>query len=247
VRGAGDVISYLEMCQEEGLNLQQGMNFRIRGGSTVILMSVRAGAPYSDEVQDNGRVLVYEGHDVPRTRGGVDPKTVDQELTTPSGSLTQNGRFFGAARRHREEGEPSELVRVYEKLRSGIWVYNGTFRLVDAWGEQVDDRRVFKFRLETAPDETPVTDDRERPLDHNRLIPTPVKLEVWRRDSGRCVTCGSSDNLHFDHVIPYSRGGSLPHRRQHSAALCAAQSRQARPDRMRRAFQRFTDLPAGAA
>jgi 5-methylcytosine-specific restriction endonuclease McrA len=40
------------------------------------------------------------------------------------------------------------------------------------------------------------------------MIPTPVKLAVWKRDRGRCVECGSTDNLHFDHVIPYSRGGS---------------------------------------
>jgi hypothetical protein len=42
----GDVVSYLEMCQAEGINLQQGMNFRVRGQGSVILMSVRPGAPY---------------------------------------------------------------------------------------------------------------------------------------------------------------------------------------------------------
>jgi 5-methylcytosine-specific restriction endonuclease McrA len=45
-------------------------------------------------------------------------------------------------------------------------------------------------------------------MEQNRLIPTGVKLEVWRRDHGRCVQCRSADNLHFDHIIPYSRGGS---------------------------------------
>ena len=47
MRTPGDVLSYLEMCQDEGVNLQQGMNFRLRGGTSVILMSVRAGAPYA--------------------------------------------------------------------------------------------------------------------------------------------------------------------------------------------------------
>jgi 5-methylcytosine-specific restriction endonuclease McrA len=40
------------------------------------------------------------------------------------------------------------------------------------------------------------------------VIPSEVKLAVWKRDRGRCVTCGSEDNLHFDHVLAFSRGGS---------------------------------------
>ena len=103
MRTPGDVLSYLEMCQDEGVNLQQGMNLRLRGATSVIL-SVRPGAPYADQVEDGGRVLVYEGHDVPRVRGGPDPKTLDQELVTSSGSPTQNGRFYEAAERARNAG-----------------------------------------------------------------------------------------------------------------------------------------------
>lgn len=39
-------------------------------------------------------------------------------------------------------------------------------------------------------------------------VPDDVKLAVWSRDGGACVRCGSKAELHFDHVIPYSRGGS---------------------------------------
>jgi hypothetical protein len=41
MRAPGDVLSYLEMCQDEGSSLQQGMNFRLRGGASVILMRLR--------------------------------------------------------------------------------------------------------------------------------------------------------------------------------------------------------------
>ena len=104
---------------------------------------------------------------------------------------------------------PAERVRVYEKIRSGIWTYNGLFELVDGWLESDSRRMVCKFRLELL-DEQP-TEPLALPakeLEHARLIPTAVKLEVWRRDRARCVECGSTDNLHFDHIVPYSKGGS---------------------------------------
>jgi HNH endonuclease len=41
-------------------------------------------------------------------------------------------------------------------------------------------------------------------------IPEAVKIEVWRRDQGRCSTpgCGSRENLEYDHIIPIDAGGS---------------------------------------
>ena len=42
----------------------------------------------------------------------------------------------------------------------------------------------------------------------SRQIPDEVKREVWDRDGGRCVKCGKSDYLEFDHIIPHSRGGA---------------------------------------
>ena len=66
----GEVVSYLEMCREEGINLQRGMNFGSSGRPSVILMSRRPGAPYDDRIEEDGRVLIYEGHDTPQTRVG---------------------------------------------------------------------------------------------------------------------------------------------------------------------------------
>ena len=43
---------------------------------------------------------------------------------------------------------------------------------------------------------------------HNRRIPQDVKIAVSARDGGSCRRCGSTQNLHFDHIIPVSRGGA---------------------------------------
>ena len=206
---SGDVVSYVQMCQEEGCNLQRGMNYRLnRKPYSVILMSLRKNAPYVDRVEENGKVLIYEGHDISQVNGGPNPKTVDQPISNPNGSPTQNGLFFEAAGKYKKGKSDPEHVKVYEKIHSGIWVYNGLFKLVDAWQEESNTRKVFKFRLELTDKTSSTTNTRSTELEHDRLIPTSVKLTVWKRDKGKCVKCESQDNLHFDHVIPYSKGGS---------------------------------------
>lgn len=203
----GEIISYFEMCSAEGVNLQRGMNFHLGGSYSVILMSEQPGAPYEDRTEENGKVLIYEGHDIPQRKDGPNPKDVNQPMTNPSGSLCQNGLFYEAAKKYKEGGN-LEIVKVYEKVRSGIWTFNGYFRLADAWLEKCKGRNVFRFKLELLENQEVVEVDQKSVLEHPRIIPSSVKREVWKRDRGMCVLCGSKENLHFDHIIPYSKGGS---------------------------------------
>jgi len=171
-------------------------------------MSVRSGAPYNDRLDEGGTVLVYEGHDQPRHPDSPDPKTVDQPESNDTGRPTQNTRFCRAASEFKAGQRGPERVRVYEKIRQGIWSYNGVFHLVDSWREESGGLQVFKFKLVAVEGD----EDFERPVEltpaRRRLIPTAVKLEVWRRDGGKCVVCGAADELHFDHVVPVSKGGT---------------------------------------
>lgn len=205
---ANEIIPYIEMCQREGLSLQKGMNYQVGRNHSVILMSVQPGAPYNDRFENDGSTLVYEGHDVPRSAQNPSPKLVDQPEFTPAGNLTENGKFHKAAQGFKIGERSSERVRVYEKIKQGIWSYNGVFHLIDSWQEQNDGRMVFNFKLTAVEGE----EDFALPVPTNitlrRIIPTQVKLEVWNRDGGKCVKCGATRNLHFDHIIPWSKGGS---------------------------------------
>lgn len=220
-----EIISYPEMVQRERIALQKGMNFRVRGGIagySIILMSVRKGAPYQDVWHDESAddphagMLEYEGHDVPRTKHSrADPKTIDQPMQLPSGTLTENGKFFNAAMAAKSGAQVPETVQVYEKIATGIWCDRGRYSLVDAELKSVPirakpgrTRNVFRFFLKptTTPDVRTQEDERE--LSISRQIPTSVKVSVWKRDQGRCVRCGATDNLHFDHDVPFSKGGS---------------------------------------
>jgi len=204
---ANEIISYLEMCQREHMSLQRGMNFGQGTNHSVVLMSRRTNAPYEDELREGGTMLIYEAHDEPRSSRVPDPKLVDQPERTPGGRLTQNGLFYQAAQQAKDGLRVPERVRVYEKLRQGIWSYNGMFHLQGAWREQGKKRSVFKFQL-VAVEEGELGWRERRNATRRRVIPTHIKLEVWERDHGQCVVCGARDELHFDHVVPFSKGGT---------------------------------------
>ena len=199
-----EILTYLEMCTREGLSLQRGMNFRPSPGISIFLMSRRPSAPYEDEISGDGRRLIYEGHDVQRVRG-VDPKTVDQPWSESGGRPSDNAKFARAS----EAGDQPPLVRVYEKLRQGIWSDKGVFALSGYIYERKlsENRRVFKFLMDLTDVEDVPVPTTESP-DHVRMIPTAVKQEVYKRDRGQCVLCGAKDQLHFDHDFPFSKGGS---------------------------------------
>ncbi|HOK67075.1 MAG TPA: hypothetical protein PK054_00200 [Anaerohalosphaeraceae bacterium] len=185
--------------------IQKGMNFRLHPTYSVLLMSVRKGAPYNDRWHEDLGLLEYEGHDESRRKNrSVNVKSIDQPMKTPKGNLTENGKFYQAVMAYKEGKQEPEIVQVYEKISQGVWCDQGRFELIDAKIVYDGRRNVFRFFLRpcAGPKET------EPFLKETRTIPTPVKVQVWKRDKGRCVLCGATTNLHFDHDIPYSKGGS---------------------------------------
>ena len=89
-------------------------------------------------------------------------------------------------------------------LGSGLTTVSFTSRT--QWQEQDEHRRVFKLIAVKGEE------DFARPAyvgaERRRVIPTQVKLEVWKRDGGKCARCGATNELHFDHILPFSKGGT---------------------------------------
>lgn len=204
-----DILSYREMCDAENVQtLQRGMNFRMNPSYSVILMSQRSNAPYEDKVHEDGITIEYEGHDVSKREYNHDPKTEDQPDKLPSGRLTQNGLFIKASIDYRENKSDPELVKIYEKVFPGVWSLKGYFDLIDYKQVNSGKRNVYRFILKLSDREENVANIKVSDLEHTRLIPSDVKREVWKRDEGKCVMCGDTKNLHFDHDLPFSRGGT---------------------------------------
>lgn len=200
------IISYHQLTtQEGGLQVQKGMNFRVKGNYSIVLMSTAKNAPYEDEVFDDG-VIEYEGHDAPKSTQ-YDKKLVDQPSHTTTGKLTENGKFLKAVDDYKTYKRSAAKIQVYRKIKPGVWVDMGFYELIDGYQRHNGARSVFKFLLKPIYDYDPSTED-YIDIVHDRQIPGDIQREVYERDNGKCTQCGSSENLHFDHIIPFSKGGS---------------------------------------
>jgi len=63
-----------------------------------------------------------------------------------------------------------------------------------------------------------------KPEERERYISKSVRVTVWQRDGGKCVECGSCESLEYDHIIPFSKGGSNTER--NIQLLCAKCNRE---------------------
>jgi hypothetical protein len=121
-------------------------------------------------------------------------------------------RAWGARRQRalerRSVAVPAPLV---DDARRTCWWFEGRFYWADAELDESDvlalvrerERRV-RRRLERAH---AALAGGPRDPSGRRPIPREVRIAVFDRDGGRCVECGSSFELQYDHLIPVALGG----------------------------------------
>jgi hypothetical protein len=63
-----------------------------------------------------------------------------------------------------------------------------------------------------------------RPWEAQEAGTVAARQEVWERDGGRCVRCGSQQELQYDHIIPLARGGADS--AENLQLLCASCARE---------------------
>lgn len=88
-------------------------------------------------------------------------------------------------------------------------------------GERTKARRLERVLAAAAAESDPERMAREP-------IPEDVRLFVWSRDKGRCVRCGATTELEFDHVIPLAMAGS--NTAKNLQLLCASCNRSKGPN-----------------
>jgi len=121
-----------------------------------------------------------------------------------------------AARFERLSASQLELpVQVARKDSQGWWWYLDRFWWGDDELTAIDvEELVLKLDLHRKQKSDAAAQARVKLLGEARApltdedVSEAVGLAVWRRDRGRCVDCGSGENVVFDRIVPISQGGS---------------------------------------
>jgi hypothetical protein len=108
-----------------------------------------------------------------------------------------------------EAESPVELVREDERV---YWAFKGCFYWEDEDLSAADVKALVLQRIRRRERQLATAHSLMRAEEAGAPVRSPVPVEmrrsVFERDGGRCVECGGSFDLQYDHVIPFSLGGA---------------------------------------
>ncbi len=132
-----------------------------------------------------------------------------------SGRIEAERTFSRGAyqRLRRIQAERPVLLMTDEERHRCWWVFRDAFYWEDEGysgievkalvlqRQQLRDRRVQRA--------VALMENQSLPAEPRRApVSQEVRLAVFQRDGGRCVSCGGSQDLQFDHIIPVALGGA---------------------------------------
>ena len=145
-------------------------------------------------------------HGVPKSAGWI--KTIEKvQIHIPARALGEKDSVDFLV----DPGSYAETARIpgyfWSSGKATFWIYKATVF--------VDFNRRKRPEIKTLADQLLAPRKSQSKPRHaarvpkrRETIPKQVKIDVWQRDSGRCVECGSNSNLEFDHIIPLNLGGA---------------------------------------
>ena len=109
--------------------------------------------------------------------------------------------------------------KIWEKLindfdQKGVKELNPLFKKFDAVNKNRRQRNSEGYKFEPLR-LIKITSNAQKIIKNTkseRHITQEIQDKVWNRDGGKCVQCGSNENLEFDHIIPHSKGGANTYR-----------------------------------
>lgn len=139
-----------------------------------------------------------------------------EKTITNGGYLSETEAFWRQILQDNEIWQKSEEepVRIDMPWGGSVWCYKNTrFAATDCCGFSDEEMKLLirdsldkeRKRMEKLK----VRFDSSKPERYRRTsISDEVRIFVWQRDGGKCVRCGSNENLEYDHIIPVTKGGS---------------------------------------
>ena len=116
------------------------------------------------------------------------------------------------ARLMRRQLETPVLVLADEEHRRAWWLYRDECYRDDDGLSELEMRALVLERESQkgrrVQKAIALMEQRTMPSTGREAIPDEVKIYVWQRDGGCCVSCAAREQLEFDHVIPVSLGGA---------------------------------------